>query len=126
MLHLFETRAAMFQSWRVVSYEEEGEAYALQVVAILRDSSRLEIRDYLFVDGSRKYAYHWMATDGVLQQRWDNAPHWPTVATAPHHTHLPGEQAPNPSTITNLEDLLQFLEEALDAKDMSVGSSHGA
>jgi hypothetical protein len=60
-----------------------------------------------------------------LRQRWDNAPLWPDVATAPHHVHGPEQQTPGPSTITNLEDLLQFLEEALDAADKSVGSGQG-
>jgi len=117
MLHLFDVHASLFQSWRVVSYEQEGEAYALQVAAVLRDGSRFEMRDYLFADGSRKYAYQWMAADGMLRQRCDNAPHWPDVATAPHHVHLADRQMPEPSTITNLEDLLQFLKEALDAAD---------
>jgi len=117
MLYLFDAHAALFRSWRMVSYEQEGEAYALQVMAVLRDDSCLELRDYLFADGSRKYAYQWMTGDGVVRQRWDNAPHWPDVATAPHHTHLPGQQMPEPSTITNLEDLLQFLKDILDAAD---------
>ncbi len=117
MLYLFDTHAALFRSWRVVSYEQEGEAYALQVMAVLADGSRLELRDYLFADGSRKYAYQWMTAEGVLRQRWDNAPHWPDVATAPHHVHLAGQQTPEPSTITNLEDLLQFLQETLEAAD---------
>jgi hypothetical protein len=115
MLHLLEAHALLFRQWRVVSYEQEGEAYALQVTAVLRDGSRLELRDYLFADGSRKYAYQWMAADGVLRQRWDNAAHWPAVATAPHHVHVPGQQTPGPSVIANLEDLLQFLEEQLPA-----------
>jgi hypothetical protein len=69
MLHLFDAHASLFRSWRVVSYEQEGETYALQG---------------------------------------------------------PEQQTPGPSTITNLEDLLQFLEEALDAADKSVGSGHTA
>lgn len=115
MLHLFDTHASLFQAWRIVGYEQEGEAYALRVTAVLRDGSRLELREFLFADGSRKYAYHWMAADGSLRRRWDNAPHWPDVATAPHHVHLSGPASPDPSTITTLEDLLQFLEETLEA-----------
>jgi hypothetical protein len=115
MLYLFDAYAALFRSWRVVSYEQEGETYALQVMAILRDGSRLELRDYLFVDGSRKYAYQWMTADGVLRRRWDNAPHWPDISTAPHHVHLSDQQMPKPSIITNLEDLLQFLKERVAA-----------
>lgn len=36
----------------------------LQLSAVLLDDSRLELRDYLFADGSRKYAYQWTEADG--------------------------------------------------------------
>jgi len=110
MLRLFDTYASLFKSWRVIRYEQEGAAYLLQLSALLQDGSCLELRDYLFTDGSRKYAYQWMETDGALRRRWDNAPHWPDVATAPHHVHVPGQETPEPSTITNLEDLLRFIQ----------------
>jgi hypothetical protein len=45
MLHLFDAHAEIFKSWQVVRYEQEGEAYLLQLTAVLRDSSRLELRD---------------------------------------------------------------------------------
>ncbi len=109
MLQLFDTHASLFQSWRLVCYEQEGEAYLLHVMAVLQDDSRLELRDYLFADGTRKYTYQWMEADGTLRRRWDNAPHWPGVATFPHHVHLPDQETLEPSTITNLEDLVHFI-----------------
>ena len=114
MLRLFETYASLFKSWRVICYEQEGEAYMLQLSAILQDDSRLELRDYLFAGDSRKYAYQWMEANGDLRRRWDNAPHWPDTATAPDHAHLPGQDIPESSTITNLEDLLSFIQSWLD------------
>lgn len=110
MLYLFEQNQDLFISWFVIRYEQESNSYLLQIGAVLHDGSRLELRDYLFVDGSRKYAYQWMGEDGKLRQRWDNAPHWPEIATRPHHTHLPNQEIPEPSTITNIEDLLTFLQ----------------
>jgi len=112
MLELFDTFASLFKSWRVVRYEQEGEMYMLHISAYLHDGSKLELRDYLFADGSRKYVYQWMEADGSLRCRWDNAPHWPEIATAPHHVHTPGQRMPAESTITNLEDLLAFLAKA--------------
>jgi hypothetical protein len=115
MLHLFDdTYASLFDSWHVVRYEQEGNAYMLHISAVLVDDSRLEMRDYLFADGSRKYAYQWMEADGSLRQRWDNAPHWPYVATSPHHVHTPDQDTPELSTVTNLEDLLSFIQTWLD------------
>lgn len=86
MLSLFEQNEDLFASWFVLRYEIEGDSYLLQIGAILLDGSRLELRDYLFADGSRKYAYQWMEPDGSLRQRWDNAPHWLEIATKPHHS----------------------------------------
>jgi len=114
MLQLFDTYASFFKSWQVVRYEQEGAAYMLQISAILVDDSRLEMRDYLFADGSRRYAYQWMEADGTLRRRWDDAPHWPDVATVPHHVHKPGQEMPEPSTVTSLEDLLSFVQSWLD------------
>jgi hypothetical protein len=109
MLQIFEQNQDLFTSWFVIRYEREGDTYLLQLGAVLHDGSRLELRDYLFVDGSRKYAYQWMEGDGELRQRWDNAPHWSEIATKPHHTHLPNQELPQPSTVTNVEDLLRYL-----------------
>lgn len=93
MLKIFDT-ATFLKSWGVRHYEQEGDAYMLVVSATLVDNSRLEIRDYLFADGSRKYAYQWMEQDGSLRRRWDNAPHWPSVNTAPHHSHTADNLTP--------------------------------
>jgi hypothetical protein len=111
MLYLFDSNPSLFKSWRVVQYEQEGDTYLLRVSTVLRDDSRLEVRDYLFIDGSRTYAYHWMEPDNRLRRRWDNAPHWPSISTNPHHTHRPDEEIPEPSSVTNLEDLMIFLQE---------------
>lgn len=111
MLRLFDAYANLFKSWRVVRFEQEKNAHLLQISAILQDGSCLEIRDYSFSDGSRKYAYQWMNPDDELRRRWDNAPHWPDISTAPHHVHLLGQENPNESLVTNIEDLLKFLED---------------
>ncbi|MCA9962942.1 MAG: hypothetical protein KC423_01820 [Anaerolineales bacterium] len=111
MLYVFEQNKAIVASWKVLRYEQEGDAYLLQLTAVLHDDSRLELRDYLFIDGQRKYAYQWMDANGGLRRRWDNAPHWPDIATQPHHVHLPNSEYPEPSTVTNLEDLMAFLQE---------------
>ncbi|MBX3001241.1 MAG: hypothetical protein KF893_22160 [Caldilineaceae bacterium] len=110
MLQLFTHYSALFKSWRVVRYEQEGSSYLLQLSAILADDSRLELPDYLFTDGSRTYAYQWIESDNRLRRRWDNAPHWPTISTTPHHCHLADQVMPEPSTVTNIEELMLFLQ----------------
>jgi hypothetical protein len=49
------------------------------------NGSELHIR-MLILDGKMiKYAYHWQGQKFI--RRWDNAPHWETVSTFPHHVH---------------------------------------
>ncbi|MBP7961312.1 MAG: hypothetical protein KBG20_04750 [Caldilineaceae bacterium] len=111
MLAVFESRPQIFLAWRVLRYVQEDNHHYLIVSAALRDGSRLEIRDHSFSDGTRKYAYQWMESDGRLRRRWDQTNHWPDVATFPHHVHVPDQPTPLPSTVTNLEDLMLFLED---------------
>jgi len=51
------------------------------------DASSLHIKDYLFLDGKRKYSYHWQDAEGNLISRWDNSPHHSEISTYPHHRH---------------------------------------
>jgi hypothetical protein len=111
MLSVFDAYGSLFKSWRVTWYEQEGDAYALHISGPLQDESRLEIRDYVFPGGSRRYAYQWMDAAGAFRRRWDNAPYWPTLATAPHHVHVADQAMPEASTVTNIEDLLRWLQE---------------
>jgi hypothetical protein len=37
----------------------------------------------------RNYSFHWQDEDNKMIIRWDNAPHYPNLATFPHHKHLP-------------------------------------
>lgn len=41
-----------------------------------------------------------------LRRGWDNAPHWPSISTAPHHSRAPDQEMAQPSTVTNLEERL--------------------
>ncbi len=111
MLAIFEAHSRIFRTWQVVRYDQTDSSHILHATAVLRDGSRLQIRDYGFEDGSRKYAYQWMEPDGNLRRRWDDAPHWPALITSPHHVHMPNAEQPLPSTVTNLENLMSFLTE---------------
>jgi len=33
------------------------------------------------------YAYHYQTPDGIMIFRYDNTPHFPNLATFPHHKH---------------------------------------
>jgi Family of unknown function (DUF6516) len=69
------------------------------------------VKDYLFLDGTRKYAYHWQDREGQLRSRWDNAPHWPGVTSYPHHQHRGSEDVVTSSDVRTPEEALQYIRE---------------
>ncbi|HIJ95346.1 MAG TPA: hypothetical protein HPP94_06350 [Desulfuromonadales bacterium] len=58
----------------VTEYRRYGSAMSFSAKVGFIDGSVLFIKDYLFIDGKRKYSYHWQDKSGSLLSRWDNAP----------------------------------------------------
>jgi hypothetical protein len=69
---------------------------------VLEAQGRLEVT---------KYRHHWQDRQSRLLKRWDNAPHYPAIATFPHHLHDGAEDygVQHPA-ITGLEVLQSILE----------------
>jgi len=80
---------------------------------VLKDDSCLIIKDYLFLDGTRKYAYHWQNKERKLIIRWDNAPHWKNNSTYPHHKHIERVECVEDSDIRNIDQVLEFISNKL-------------
>jgi hypothetical protein len=54
------------------------------------DGSVLHLREFVNVQyGIERYmyAYHYQKPDGIMIFRYDNTPHFPNLATFPHHKH---------------------------------------
>jgi hypothetical protein len=72
------------------------------------DSTVLEIA--LFADESAhavkvdKYRFQYMSKDGQMMFRYDNAPHYPGMASFPHHKHILDRVIP--SSMPAISDLL--------------------
>ncbi len=60
-----------------------------------------------------KYRFHWQDTNGLLQKRWDNAAHHPSLETFPHHVHIGSEGKVMPHHAVVLTDVLRIVSEAL-------------
>lgn len=96
------------------SYVEEilsDERANLRIRLRFQNGSLLEINEAVVVeDGKFKtlgYRYHMQNSDHALLFRYDNTPHFPALATFPHHKHL------SDSVIANSKpDLLEVLQEA--------------
>lgn len=102
----------MIVTYSVIKFEKFGSAVSLVAQIEFNDHSILHIKDYLFSDGTRKYAYHWQDATGQLRMRWDNSPHHQHIATFPHHKHL------FPDVVTesqerNLRDVLEAVRQTV-------------
>lgn len=98
--------------YNVSEYRRYGSAMAFVAKVEFIDGSVLFIKDYLFIDGKRKYSYHWQDKSGVLLSRWDNAPHHREIVTHPHHRHLKNNEVAA-STERNLPEIFLVVREAL-------------
>jgi len=107
-LQILEKHKDIIKNYQVKSFRRFGHARSLIAQVEFIDDSVLYIRDYLFLNGKRKYAYHWQDRKGNLIIRWDNSPHYPELKTFPHHKHV-GEKVIE-STETTLEKVLEEIE----------------
>lgn len=62
----------------------------IKIKAKLNNSTTLYIRELIQPDNC-KYSYHWQNENNEMILRWDNAPHFPSVSTFPHHLHRGNE-----------------------------------
>ena len=97
----------------IVTYEFEENQVRIKIELELTDGSLLIIKDYKFSNNTRKYAYHWMGSDRKLKIRWDNAPHWDSVSTFPHHKHVGRNENILISTDTDIESVLDYIKKIL-------------
>ena len=102
----------LIAAYAVTKFEKFGTAVSLVAQIELSDHSILHVKDYLFVDGTRKYAYHWQDATGQLRMRWDNSPHHQYIATFPHHKHLFSDVVTE-SQERNLRDVLEAIRQTV-------------
>lgn len=115
MLPLLERFRSIIRDYKVTSFEEAGASFRLRAVVVFVDGSQLHIRETLIGGVTRKYAYHWQTSDGILLVRWDNAPDW-DVETFPHHKHTGAQQIVEASYERSLEQVLTFIARRLGSQ----------
>ncbi len=113
LLRLLKHYVDIVQDIQVERFRRVGTSYELRAAIFLRDGSKLYVKDYLYQDGSRKYAYQWQTKEGQNVGRWDNSPHWPNLKTFPHHFHNGQNLSVENSNIRNLESVLGYIRKQL-------------
>ena len=76
MLDLIARYERFIKSFHISLYEQEGEMLRFKAQLTFTNDSKLFIKEYVFENKERKYAYHWTDTSGNLICRWDNANHF--------------------------------------------------
>ena len=104
MLDVIGRHKHLIKSFHVLLYEQEGEIFRFKAQVTFTDDSNLYIKEYLFENKERKYAYHWSDNRRNLICRWDNANHWVNIPTFPHHKHIGNDVFE--SIETSIDDVL--------------------
>ncbi len=108
---LIEEYSSIVVSYFVSEYKRYGSAVSLIATINFINGSSLFIKDYLFLDGKRKYSYHWQDANGKLITRWDNSPHHKEISTFPHHKHLLNDVVESKERI--IKDVLKVIRDTI-------------
>ncbi|MDL1969078.1 MAG: hypothetical protein LWW97_11220 [Deltaproteobacteria bacterium] len=71
MLDLIARHERFIKSFHVSLYEQEGEMLRFKAQLTFTNKSKLFIKEYVFENKERKYAYHWTDSSGNMK-----APEW--------------------------------------------------
>lgn len=114
ILDILEKYSDIIVSYEIHKFRILGIAYELVMEIQFVQNTRLHVRDYLFMDSSRKYAFHWQDHESRCIIRWDNAPHHQKTVTFPFHKHIGEDENVDESEVMNLEKVLSFIQERLN------------
>lgn len=114
MLDLIAKYDRFILSFRVFLYEREGDSFRFKAELTFTNKSKLFVKEYVFENHDRKYAYHWTDSSKNLICRWDNAKHWPEISTFPHHKHT--GNGIYESTQTSFSDVLVSIIKEMEEK----------
>jgi hypothetical protein len=59
------------------------------------------------------YSFHWADSEETLIRRWDNAPHFPDLAHAPHHIHQGSKGTVVPGSPITIDQVLDKISACL-------------
>ena len=79
------------QHWQIIREEAQVDRGVLRYRLQLSNQDVLDIFERFVITNGQvtviRYGYHWQRSNQEFVKRWDNAPHYPHLATYPHHLH---------------------------------------
>ena len=103
ILDVLSQYSSLIADYKIIRYRTFEFAFELVAEVLFVDSSTLFIRDYLFRNGNRKYAFDWQDSNGNCIYRWDNIPHHQDIESFPFHKHVGKLESVENSEVMNLE-----------------------
>lgn len=107
------TASTFVTSWRVLIADETTDrtVYKLRC-QLLRSAYWLELR---FIQTEEELVYSYQLFTNRPLTRWDNAPHFPSLKSSPHHFHEESGKVEEPPLIGDpMQDLPRVLAEMGD------------
>ena len=104
----------LINQYSILEHSAVDDAIFLKLRLQLIDNSVLFTKEYTD-NSSRKYAFHWQHNDGRWLIRWDNVPHFPKLASFPHHKHdyQSGSEIVTDSFNITLSEVLAYIRTQL-------------
>ena len=107
--------ADQVQHWQIMREEAQGNTGLLRYRLFLQNDDLLDIFERFTVEHGKtlitRYSYHWQRANQQVVKRWDNAPHYPTITTYPHHLHDGDENNVLPHPSIKLTDDLTLIRQ---------------
>ena len=101
-----------------VEIDDREEVQFIRADVYFIDNSLLHFRElWIWQQGQRfkkAYTYHYQRPDGSMVFRYDNAPHFPNLSTAPYHKHI-GENEVVAADAPDLQSVLKEIEALIQA-----------
>ena len=95
-----------------ISLDDRDALWFLRGDVYFIDNSRLHFRELYFQEPQfykKSYVYHYQDESEKLIFRYDNAPHYPNLESAPHHKHLDNRKVISAS-IADMEEVIKEIE----------------
>lgn len=110
--------ASPFVHEPLLSFDDRKDAWFIRGDIYFIDNSRLHFRELFVSQGNPvkiAYSYHYQRAAETMIFRYDNAPHYPHLPTAPHHKHVSDDRV-IAATMPEFEAVLREIENLIDIK----------
>lgn len=109
--------ASPFVHETVLNVDDRDEVWFIRANIHFIDNSLLHFRELFVKQDSpvkKAYTYHYQREDETMVFRYDNAPHFPELPTAPNHKHI-GETEVIAADAPDLQSVLKEIEALIRA-----------